>query len=138
MRCATGRQTAKLGTDTFFSEEELKISKRFLNKLYNASKFAILQLNEFTPENAMKEEKMLPIDRWIMERVNETTIRAAQLLNEFEIGQARHEIDELFGAISAIFILKLQKERLYQPQKHGEEKLQIWSDCAVLQSSWNP
>ena len=38
---------SKLGTDTFFSEEELKISKRFLNKLYNASKFVILQLNEF-------------------------------------------------------------------------------------------
>ena len=49
---------SKLGTDTFFSEEELKISKRFLNKLYNASKFVILQLNEFTPENAMKEEKI--------------------------------------------------------------------------------
>ena len=56
----------------------------------------------------MKEEKMLPIDRWIMERVNETTIRAAQLLNEFEIGQARHEIDELLSDFYD-FILKLQK-----------------------------
>ena len=112
---------SKLGTDTFFSEEELKISKRFLNKLYNASKFAILQLNEFTPENAMKEEKMLPIDRWIMERVNETTIRAAQLLNEFEIGQARHEIDELFWSDFCDFYIEIAKERLYQPQKHGEE-----------------
>ena len=112
---------SKLGTDTFFSEEELKISKRFLNKLYNASKFVILQLNEFTPENAMKEEKMLPIDRWIMERVNETTIRAAQLLNEFEIGQARHEIDELFWSDFCDFYIEIAKERLYQPQKHGEE-----------------
>lgn len=112
---------SKLGTDTFFSEEELKISKRFLNKLYNASKFAILQLNEFTPENAIKEEKMLPIDRWIMERVNETTIRAAQLLNEFEIGQARHEIDELFWSDFCDFYIEIAKERLYQPQKHGEE-----------------
>lgn len=65
---------------------------------------------------------MLPIDRWIMERVNETTIRAAQLLNEFEIGQARHEIDELFGAISAIFILKLQKNAFIS-HKSMEKKI---------------
>lgn len=64
---------------------------------------------------------MLPIDRWIMERVNETTIRAAQLLNEFEIGQARHEIDELFWNDFCDFYIEIAKERLYQPQKHGEE-----------------
>ena len=110
-----------VGNDIKYMPEKLEQASNFANKIWNASKFVILQLNEFTPENAMKEEKMLPIDRWIMERVNETTIRAAQLLNEFEIGQARHEIDELFWSDFCDFYIEIAKERLYQPQKHGEE-----------------
>ena len=41
---------ARLGTDTFFSEEELKVSKRFLNKLYNAAKFAGMHLEDYRPD----------------------------------------------------------------------------------------
>mgnify|MGYP000519723068 CR=1 FL=1 len=38
-------------------------------------------------------------------------IRAAQLLNEFEIGQARHEIDELFWSDFCDFYIEIAKER---------------------------
>ena len=137
---------SKLGTDTFFSEEDLKISKRFVNKLYNGAKFAILQLGDFEkPKGLAKENgsenaaaqcenakacvewpellggeiELLPIDRWILERVNETTQRAARLLNDYEIGQARHEIDRLFWQDFCDYYIEIAKERLYQPEKHG-------------------
>ena len=66
----------KLGTDTFFSEDELKISKRLIQKLYNAAKFAILQLDNFIKPKAYDESILLPVDRWILQRVNETTLKA--------------------------------------------------------------
>lgn len=110
---------SKLGTDTFFSEEELKISKRFINKLYNAAKFSIMQLSDFEKPDELEEEKMLPIDRWIMERVNETTRKAEKMLENFEIGQARHEIDDLFWKDFCDYYIEIVKERLYQPEKHG-------------------
>ena len=113
---------SKLGTDTFFSEEELKISKRFINKLYNAAKFAIMQLEDFERPKQYDEEKLLPIDRWILQRVNETTINAISLLNDYEIGQARHEIDNLFWKDFCDYYIEIAKERLYQPQKHGVEQ----------------
>lgn len=113
---------SKLGTDTFFSEEELKISKRFINKLYNAAKFSIMQLHDFVKSEQFDESKLLPIDRWILQRVNEATIRAEKLLNDFEIGQARHEIDSLFWKDFCDYYIEIAKERLYQPAKHGAEQ----------------
>ncbi|MDE6642445.1 MAG: valine--tRNA ligase [Acetatifactor sp.] len=110
---------SKLGTDTFFSAEELKISKRFLNKLYNAARFAILQLEDFTKPTQYDESGLLPVDRWILQRVNETTLKATALLENYEIGQARHEIDNLFWRDFCDYYIEIVKERLYQPQKHG-------------------
>lgn len=113
---------SRLGTDTFFSEEELKISKRFLNKLYNAARFAVMQLDDFVKPEAYDETILLPVDRWILERVNETTVRASELLENYEIGQARHEIDTLFWKDFCDYYIEIAKERLYQPEKHGEEQ----------------
>ncbi|MDE5590309.1 MAG: class I tRNA ligase family protein, partial [Acetatifactor sp.] len=110
---------SKLGTDTFFSAEELKISKRFLNKLYNAARFAILQLEDFIKPTQYDESGLLPVDRWILQRVNETTLKAAALLENYEIGQARHEVDNLFWRDFCDYYIEIVKERLYQPQKHG-------------------
>lgn len=110
---------SKLGTDTFFSEEELNISKRFINKLYNAAKFAVMQLEHFEKPPTYEESELLPIDQWILQRVNETTIKATKLLNDYEIGQARHEIDHLFWRDFCDYYIELAKERLYQPEKHG-------------------
>ena len=114
--------SSKLGTDTFFSEEELKLSRRFINKLYNAAKFAIMQLEDFEKPEQFDEEKLLPIDRWILERVNETTVKATEMLNQFEIGQARHEVDTLFWSDFCDYYIEIAKERLYQPEKHGAEQ----------------
>lgn len=113
---------SKLGTDTFFSEEELKIAKRFINKLYNAAKFSIMQLEDFVKPEIYNENDLLPVDRWILQRVNETTIRATELLNDYEIGQARHEIDNLFWKDFCDYYIEISKERLYQPKKHGEKE----------------
>ena len=111
---------AKLGTDTFFQEEELKISKRFLTKLYNAARFAIMHLEDFLP--AEEASTILPVDQWMLERVKETTNKAIQALNAYEVGQARHEIDELFWRDFCDYYIEIVKERLFQPEKHGDKE----------------
>ena len=113
---------SKLGTDTFFSEDELKISKRFITKLYNASKFVIMQLDDYVSSDDYDKAKLLPIDQWILQRVNEATVIVTELLDDYEIGQARHEIDVLFWRDFCDYYIEIVKERLYQPDKHGSEQ----------------
>lgn len=108
---------AKLGTDTMFSEEELKISRRFMIKLWNASKFSLMHLEDF---KCYKPSSLLPQDSWILERLKDTESRAARHLNAYEIGDARHEIDDFFWRDYCDNYLELVKERLYRPDLHGE------------------
>ena len=78
-----------------------------------------MQLEDFQKPIAYEEAELLPIDRWILQRVNETTRKATSLLNDYEIGQARHEIDNLFWKDLCDYYIEIAKERLYQPEKHG-------------------
>lgn len=110
---------ARLGTDTFFAPEDLALSRRFITKLWNASKFAISQLEDFVLETPPAQ---LPVDRWILARTDETIRSAAALLNEYETGSARHEIDDLFWRDFCDNYIEIAKERLYRPDLHGEEK----------------
>ena len=110
---------ARLGTDTFFATDELNIPKRFITKLYNASKFAISHLEDM---DRSADYKLLPVDKWIIERTNETVKKAAKLLYDYEIGSARHEIDELFWKDFCDNYIEIAKERLYQPDIHGVEE----------------
>ncbi len=110
---------ARLGTDTFFSEEELSISHRFLTKLWNAARFAVSRLDSWIP---FRLEKLLPIDLWIIERTNQTIREAAEYLKHYEIGLARHAIDELFWKDFCDYYIEIAKERLYQPEFHGESE----------------
>lgn len=110
---------ANLGTDTMFSEDELKISKRFLTKLWNAASFCIMQLEDFAGD---KPKEILPIDKWITERLKQVESKAIDYLNRYETGLAKHEIDEFFWNDFCDDYLELVKDRLYKPEIHGAKE----------------
>jgi len=125
--------TARLGTDTYFSEADMALSRRFLTKLWNASRFALSQLEDFRPEAAPPSTDICgtsgapsptpalpPVDRWILARLDEVTRTAAALLYDYEIGLARQEIDTFFWRDFCDNYIELVKERLYSPELHGE------------------
>jgi len=107
---------SRLGTDTFFSIDELGIAKRFITKLWNASRFALTHLQDI---DIHEEIELMPIDRWIMERCKQTTMEAKSLLEEYEIGTARHRIDDFFWKDLCDYYLEIVKDRLYKPEIHG-------------------
>lgn len=112
---------ARLGTDTFFDVQEMMdSSKRLITKLWNSSKFVISHLFDFDP--LYQPKCILPVDRWIIERTNETVIEASKWLDEYEIGLARKVIDDLFWKDLCDYYIEIVKERLYQPETHGTEE----------------
>lgn len=112
---------SKLGSDTFFSIDELTIAKRFITKLWNASKFSISHLQDI---NLDAHVNLMPVDRWIIERCKQTTMNARKFLDQYEIGPARHEIDDFFWKDLCDYYIEIVKERLYQPEIHGYEERQ--------------
>ncbi|MFZ5967525.1 MAG: valine--tRNA ligase [Bacillota bacterium] len=110
--------SSKLGTDTMFSEMDLQTSSRFLTKLWNAGKFTLMHLQDYEMQ---KKAKLLPVDRWIIERYKEVEMKAAEYMGQYEVGAARHEIDEFFWKDYCDNYLEIVKERLYKPEIHGKE-----------------
>ena len=112
--------SSRLGTDTFFSPDDLGISKRFITKLWNAAKFSISHLQAIDP--ASRVDIILPVDRWIMERCRQTANNARSYLDRCEIGAARHEIDDFFWKDFCDYYLEIVKGRLYQPEIYGYDE----------------
>ena len=111
---------AKLGTDTMFAEDELQTAKRFITKLWNAAKFVLMHLEDYEMQE-IEYTKLMPIDRWILEKHGEMQDKVIKYMNEYEVGSARHEIDEYFWKDFCDNYLEIVKDRVYKPELHGSE-----------------
>lgn len=75
--------TASNGTDIRFDEEKVKSTWNFINKLWNASRFVLMNIEElkeekFTLENLKKE------DKWILTKLNKTIKEVTKLMERYE------------------------------------------------------
>lgn len=110
----------KLGTDTWFDEKDIDGSRRFMNKIWNSSKFASLHIGDFNPQ---EEVQMLPIDMWIIAKCRQTFMRYAQQMDKYEMGLARQEVDNFFWHDFCDNYLEIVKERLYnENNKYGDAR----------------
>ena len=69
----------------------------------------------------MEPARLLPVDRWLLARLDQTLIQARGQLDQYEIGLACREIDGLFWNDFCDDYLEIAKERLYQGT--GESRL---------------
>jgi valyl-tRNA synthetase len=111
--------TSKLGLDTAFSEDVLKVGKRLQTKLWNAARFLMLQLEGFdgTPSTpAADVAKGLitePFDKWVLTRLARTVERATALFEAYEYADAMETIERFFWADLCDNYLELVKARSY-------------------------
>jgi valyl-tRNA synthetase len=111
--------TSRLGADTAFSEDLLKIGRKLVNKIWNASQFAALNLDkiEGTPTTAAEDTKngkiTAALDLWILSRLNQCITKATKGFDEFEYCDARVAIEDFFWNDFCDNYLELVKARAY-------------------------
>ena len=122
--------TSRLGADTAFSEDLLKIGKKLVNKLWNASQFAAINLDklEGVPSTAAGDTKggiiSQPLDLWILSRLNLCIKKATQEFETLEYCDARIAIEDFFWNDFCDNYLELVKTRAYgeNASKDGKEQ----------------
>ncbi len=92
-------RAANPGGDVSLSEEWVVGSRNFVNKLWNATRFALM--NGADPALALDEPGLTHADRWILARLSEVTAEVSALYDAFEFGKACDALfhfawDELF------------------------------------------
>ena len=111
--------TSRLGADTAFSEDFLKIGRKLVNKLWNASNFVALHLEKITdiPVSAtddINQNKITEtLDKWILTRLHKTIVKATQEFENFEYCDARIAIEAFFWNDFCDNYLELVKVRAY-------------------------
>ncbi len=107
--------TGSLGRDIVFNEDKFKIGMRLTNKLYNASKFAWLFIENFVPDENIK---LLKIDKWIISKFSEMQKNFIRYFENYEVGLAMSELESFFWNFCDNYI-ELVKMRLYNPDLFG-------------------
>lgn len=77
-----------------------------------------MQLEDY---DLSEPEHILDVDKWLMNRFNQTQANFIKAMDKYEVGLARKEIDAFFWNDLCDNYLEIAKERLYQPKKHGED-----------------
>ena len=109
--------TGSLGRDIIFNEDKFKIGARLVNKLYNASKFVWLFIENYAPK---ENTKLKQIDKWILSKFAEMQKKFINYFEKYEVGLAMNELESFFWNFCDNYI-ELVKVRLYNPEIYGNE-----------------
>ena len=114
--------TSKLGADTAYSEDVLKIGKKLITKLWNAAKFASLHLEKLTvtPKTAAEEVANQVIfetmDIWVLTRLHKAIAKATEEFERFEYSSARVAAEDFFWNDFCDNYLEIVKTRSYDEE----------------------
>ena len=110
--------TASLGSDLPFKEKDIVAGTKFLNKLWNASKFSISHLGEFKGDKPKNIELM---DKWLLSRLGKMIKEATEFYKSYNISEARRSIETFFWHDFCDNYLEIIKDRIYNVEKRGKE-----------------
>ncbi|MDH7486024.1 MAG: valine--tRNA ligase [Anaerolineae bacterium] len=109
------------GMDTRLSPKRIEAARNFANKLWNAARFVISNLNGFgfegsgfQVEPATFEPSNLELaDRWILSRLSGLTANVNRLLENYQYGEAGRQIHDFLWGEYCDWFLEMAKLRLY-------------------------
>ncbi len=108
------------GSDTRYSEEKVESCRNFMNKLWNASRFLIMNM-EGKELKDISEIKKLPVDKWILTKLQGLIKEVTINLNKYEIGLAAGKIYDFVWSDFCDWYIEMEKPLLYG----DNEKLKI-------------
>lgn len=105
------------GNDMRFIPGRLENSRNFANKLWNASRFTIMNLvgedDQFLPMADQETAVLRDEDKWMLTRVNQAVKYITDSLDKFELGLAAQRVYDLIWNEYCDWYIELIKSRLY-------------------------
>ncbi|HNX28245.1 MAG TPA: valine--tRNA ligase [Syntrophomonadaceae bacterium] len=111
------------GNDIRFYWDKVENTRNFANKIWNASRFVMMNLGGYEPIEISDQELTLS-DRWIIARLNEKINDVTLLLEKYDLGEAGKNLYEFIWDDFCDWYIELAKPRLFDPQ-NSREKLVI-------------
>jgi valyl-tRNA synthetase len=112
------------GNDQRYSVEKLEGSRNFVNKLWNASRFVVMNVADRAQGEALAPDRLAMTDRWILDRLQETILSATRLLDSYEFGEAARTLYDFAWDDFCDWYIEIAKIDLYGTNSSRKETVQ--------------
>ena len=101
------------GNDMRFYYERVEGNRNFANKLWNATKFTLMNLDDYDASFVPEKEDYTLADKWILECLAKTEERVSTNLDKYELGEAADSIYNFAWNYFCDWYIETAKARLY-------------------------
>ncbi|MFW6386941.1 MAG: valine--tRNA ligase [Bacillota bacterium] len=123
------------GNDMRFREEKLEASRNFANKIWNASRFVLMNIEDLDYENVEQEELEYTLaDRWMFTRLQEVTEKINQALERYDFGAVSKFLYDFIWNEFCDWYIEMLKIRLYQDEDKQAYTTAQYNAVTVLET----
>lgn len=125
------------GNDMRFYYERVENSRNFANKVWNASRFIMMNMDQalektgsevHTPEAS----ELLPVDKWILSKLNTLVRDVTDNMENFELGIAVQKVYDFIWDEFCDWYIEMVKPRLYNSDDAASQNAALWTLKTVL------
>ena len=120
------------GNDMRFYWERVEASRNFANKVWNASRFIMMNLEGMEITEPSKDQ-LKPADKWILSRVNTLAKDVTENMDKFELGIAVQKVYDFIWDEFCDWYIEIAKVRTYKKDENKESaNAALWTLKTVL------
>ncbi len=112
------------GNDLRFSTEKVESARNFANKVWNASRFVLMNFDENVEFSKVDKNKFTVADKWIMSRINTVTKEVTENIEKFELGLGLQKVYDFIWEEFCDWYIEMVKPRLYDRESEGRLEAQ--------------
>ena len=101
------------GNDMRFFVERCEAMRNFANKLWNASRYVLMNLDENAVNALPAEELLTTADKWVLSKLNALIADVTENLEKYELGVAVQKVYDFLWDTYCDWYIELTKARLY-------------------------
>jgi len=122
------------GNDMRFYNERVENSRNFANKVWNASRFIMMNMED-GEKSAIHQPApagLEPVDKWIISKLNNTIKEVTDNMDHFELGIAVQKVYDFIWDEFCDWYIEMVKPRLYNSDDKESHKAALWTLQTVL------
>jgi valyl-tRNA synthetase len=125
------------GNDMRFYYERVENSRNFANKVWNASRFIMMNMEQSLEKSgrevyAPAASELWPVDKWILSKLNTLVKDVTDNMENFELGIAVQKVYDFIWDEFCDWYIEMVKPRLYNSDDTSSQNAALWTLKTVL------
>ena len=115
-----------------FYMERVEASRNFANKVWNASRFIMMNLEKAEVPGEMPKDQLTAADKWILSKVNTLAKEVTENMDKYELGIAVQKVYDFIWEEFCDWYIEMVKPRLYNSDDTASQNAALWTLKTVL------